>query len=64
MKLRQAILCLDCECLYVGECCPDCTSRAAYPIRKWIPPLEMIKRRTDEAIETTEGEILRGRLYD
>jgi hypothetical protein len=41
MKVNNALICLDCDTIYVedGEC-PTCLSRSSYPLRKWLEPLK------------------------
>jgi hypothetical protein len=37
LKLSEALLCLDCEALGSNpECCLLCTSRAVYPLAKFL----------------------------
>ena len=43
MKLQDARLCLDCDCVYDSkinplwqEICPDCSSRATYLLVNWL----------------------------
>lgn len=40
MKLRTAMLCLDCDEIFTGEKCPCCLSKSSFPLRRWIKPLE------------------------
>jgi hypothetical protein len=40
MQLRVARLCLDCEELYVGTCCPVCASERYAFLSKWLPSEE------------------------
>ena len=35
MKLREALLCIECESLYaVSRACPQCGSRVSYPLSR------------------------------
>jgi hypothetical protein len=40
MQLRVARLCLDCEELYVGSCCPICASERSAFLTNWLPSEE------------------------
>ena len=40
MQLRVARLCLDCEELYVGNCCPVCASERSAFLSNWLPSEE------------------------
>jgi hypothetical protein len=49
MQLRNALLCMDCDEIYVGEICPKCAGRFSMPLRRWIAPKEIIfKEKADE----------------
>ena len=37
MQLRVARLCLDCEEVFAGECCPVCASQRFAFITSWLP---------------------------
>ncbi len=40
MQLRVARLCLDCEELHTGDCCPVCASERYAFISTWLPSEE------------------------
>jgi hypothetical protein len=43
MKVNQALLCLSCDELFIGNECPICLSIYYFPLRKWLPPLHSFK---------------------
>jgi len=53
MKLKNAMLCLDCDSIYDGgrnpedgkaaRECPHCGSRARWPLAMWIKPLQVLE---------------------
>jgi hypothetical protein len=50
MQLRNALLCMDCDEVFVAELYPKCAGRFYVPLRRWIPPKETIrKEKPDEA---------------
>jgi hypothetical protein len=40
MKLNNVQVCLDCEELYIGDCCPKCCSRDFFYLRKYFEPFQ------------------------
>ena len=65
MKLREALLCVDCESLYsLSGQCPHCGSQVAYPLARaldrrpatsapqWASPLPGLASRTVMHLQT------------
>jgi hypothetical protein len=41
MKLRDCLLCIDCEEVFSGpSACPACGSDATFPLSRWLQPVE------------------------
>lgn len=48
IPLQKAILCLDCEVIYQQNgICPNCGSRAGFPVSRWIKTISIISGETD-----------------
>lgn len=46
ISLQKAILCLDCENIYQKNgACPNCGSKAGWPISKWINTISIVSAR-------------------
>jgi len=39
MKIANALVCINCDTLFVGGKCPACCGGKFYPLRKWLSPL-------------------------
>lgn len=40
LRVINAMICLDCDAIFNGDACPDCTGRSAAPLKNWISPLK------------------------
>lgn len=40
LRVMNAMICLDCDAIFNGDACPDCTGRSAAPLKNWISPLK------------------------
>ena len=52
MKVNNAMVCMNCDEMFVGEECPCCLGHTYFPLRKWFKPLHSfneIKEAKDEA---------------
>ncbi len=56
MKLKHTRLCCDCETVHDGYVCPDCGSRAQFPIAAWLNREDQKKSLVDQAVEVIELE--------
>jgi len=54
MKVNNAVICLDCDEIFVGEECPYCLSHTYYPLRKWLEPLHSIKEIKEKSVDKNQ----------
>lgn len=48
MKVATAMICLDCDCVFEGEVCPDCAGRKAIPLARYFQPIPREKEKNIE----------------